>query len=392
MKKSKLISWWFLVLFSLLLSLASCTSSPSASQPAGTDESRLSSRIREKLDRIRGRLKNKQQNKAPRYKVAYSPALERDVNNLAGIEIPTEAVRQNGQARADAIRRRTERRKKIEEFLRDHPDEETPDYDISLKILKKLREANPDKQISGNWKEMLAYLPEFDWRDFEVKAPVQNQQECNSCWAFATISALNCSIDIQSSYAYSFNYVKKEDATETTVTHDEVSWYEPSTQVLLNCIGKKKGSCGGGWHGSAFNLLVGKGLPNWSEEYIAKVDDCVDSDEKIKALAWDYVNKPPDKTPSPELLKEALLEHGPLVVLVHINEDFLAYDGGIYDDDDNTTVNHAVLLMGWDDAEQAWLIQNSWGQEWGEDGMMWIAWNSNNIGQYAAWIEASFFD
>lgn len=47
-----------------------------------------------------------------------------------------------------------------------------------------------------------------------------------------------------------------------------------------------------------------------------------------------------------------------------------------------------VLLIGWDDEKGAWLVKNSWGEEWGEKGFGWIKYGSNNIGVFAAWIDA----
>jgi hypothetical protein len=72
-------------------------------------------------------------------------------------------------------------------------------------------------------------------------------------------------------------------------------------------------------------------------------------------------------------------------------------------------VNHVVLLIGWDDAKCAWIIQNTyteWGYQCGvpkgvyhqidgqlcpayEDrGYMYIGWGCNFIGERAAWVQA----
>jgi hypothetical protein len=161
-----------------------------------------------------------------------------------------------------------------------------------------------------------------------------------------------------------------------------------SEKALLDCIGRQKGSCSGGWHGSAFNHLVRFGAVG-GKAPVLEQGLCKERSSKDKGLTWDYVNYPPDKTPSVQQMKQALLEYGPLVVLVHVDDDFLAYKSGVFNKRQSRTVNHAVLLTGWDDAKRAWRIQNSWGKEWGEGGFMWIEWESNNIGQYAAWIETA---
>ena len=44
------------------------------------------------------------------------------------------------------------------------------------------------------------------------------------------------------------------------------------------------------------------------------------------------------------------------------------------------TTNHAVLLVGWDDAKKAWKSRTHGATSWGEKGFMWIAYGSNNIG------------
>ena len=58
------------------------------------------------------------------------------------------------------------------------------------------------------------------------------------------------------------------------------------------------------------------------------------------------------------------------------------YRRGVRRSTDNTDINHAILLVGWDDAKGAWLLKNSWGPAWGVDGFMWIDYGANRW----AWV------
>jgi cathepsin L len=98
--------------------------------------------------------------------------------------------------------------------------------------------------------------------------------------------------------------------------------------------------------------------------------------------------------PSKQEIKAALCQYGPLSVAVDADENFVAYAGGVFQgfasqpEDTKAQVNHAINIIGWDDGKGAWLIRNSWGDDWGEKGYMWIDYNSNNIGFAAAWVLA----
>ncbi|MFN8182348.1 MAG: C1 family peptidase [Bacteroidia bacterium] len=50
------------------------------------------------------------------------------------------------------------------------------------------------------------------------------------------------------------------------------------------------------------------------------------------------------------------------------------------------STNHAVVIIGWDDSKNAWLVRNSWGVYWGENGYAWVDYNTNNIGRRATWV------
>lgn len=256
----------------------------------------------------------------------------------------------------------------------------------------------------------------FDWREQLAVWPVMNQGKgCNTCWAVATAAAAAANMiknyrDGSNSWRYHFDPLKpgkKQAVIGPTMFSTQAG---PFVQDLLNCMPiKKEEICESGWHGTAFNFMVyEKGIPladfareeeegkratglirNRTYQPRAKFA-CNPTGEFVQGNAWDYVNSPPDKLPTVQQLKKALVDHGPIVTPIHYDECLAAYRGGVFNENDAGLINHVVLLIGWDDDQQAWLVKNSWGEEWGEKGYGWIKYGSNNIGVFAAWIEAPY--
>jgi len=75
-------------------------------------------------------------------------------------------------------------------------------------------------------------------------------------------------------------------------------------------------------------------------------------------------------------IKRELVQGGPLVMSFEPKEDFMYYKGGVYKSgaeqphQEWEQVDHAVLLIGFgqDQGANYWQLQNSWGNDWGEDG------------------------
>ncbi len=224
-------------------------------------------------------------------------------------------------------------------------------------------------------------MKSFDWRKAGKVTPVRQQGACGSCWSFSAYAA----------YESSYLIINKRSANG-------------SEQDLLDCAkadnGKDAGSCNGGLSWMAFQHIVrAGGLGEDKAPYKGKEGQCKSpSDRPIRAVTWGFVNPAVD-LPAVDELKAALCEHGVLSVSMRIvSEDFHDYKSGIYDEtvagpSDGT--GHAVALVGWDDTKDngkgkkgAWIVKNSWGTGWGEEGYVWMSYGSNLIGRTARWIEA----
>ncbi|KAJ7947071.1 Cysteine Protease [Quillaja saponaria] len=63
----------------------------------------------------------------------------------------------------------------------------------------------------------------------------------------------------------------------------------------------------------------------------------------------------------------------PVSVAIEVGDAFKNYQHGIYTGDCGTNLNHGVTVIGYGtskDGTKYWLIQNSWGKDWGEGGYM----------------------
>ncbi|XP_050361915.1 uncharacterized protein LOC126781132 [Nymphalis io] len=185
----------------------------------------------------------------------------------------------------------------------------------------------------------------FDWRDKGVVSAVKSQGQCGSCWAFSIIG------NVESAYAIKTN--------KSVVL---------SEQQLLDCD-KKCGGCDGGDTTMACEYLQQYGsITERSYPYEASNGRCKYNSNKVKVnvASCMAVNVTEDK------LAEKLISIGPLSIALDASA-LQTYHGGILTNDScsATDINHAVLLVGYGTDEAGikyWLVKNSWGTIFGEDG------------------------
>lgn len=107
--------------------------------------------------------------------------------------------------------------------------------------------------------------------------------------------------------------------------------------------------------------------------YTAVDGTCVADTSKGKVLVEEWFGTTPL---SPNELKAAIAER-PMSVSVHVGDTWRYYKTGVFADlDCPYEPNHAVMAVGYgveEDGQEYFLVRNSWGTGWGEEGYIKVA-------------------
>ncbi|THD18215.1 Secreted cathepsin L 2 [Fasciola hepatica] len=213
--------------------------------------------------------------------------------------------------------------------------------------------------IPFNMTEM-SYVPSsLDWRQKGLVREVKNQGHCGSCWAFSTTGALEG------------QYSKKRGKP-----------LEFSEQQLVDCGGSYGNhGCHGGSVERAFRYLEKYGCERGaSYPYYARDGRC-HFDQRLAAVwvkSYSTVHSGNEKK-----LKIMVASRGPVSVAVDADRGFQHYRSGIYQSHGCSSrhLNHAVLVVGYglERGSAYWIIKNSWGLRWGEQGYIRLARDRGNM-------------
>jgi len=215
-------------------------------------------------------------------------------------------------------------------------------------------------------------LPEsFSWGNVDginYLSEIRNQHVpvyCGSCWAHAATSSLTDRYTIQSGAV----------------------WPGPrmlSVQNVIDC--GDAGSCHGGWDSGVYEYAEEYGIPpETCNPYLAVDQECsryhqcftcwpgstpdsnCDEIDNYKRLFVEEHGRVSGRKD----MKAEIYARGPISCEIDATEALDAYTGGVYAEyNPSAQTNHLVSVVGWgvEDDVEYWIVRNSWGTPWGEDG------------------------
>lgn len=197
----------------------------------------------------------------------------------------------------------------------------------------------------------------FDWRDRDGEnwmTSVKDQGGCGSCWAFSAVGTVEAA----------FNIFNNDPDLDLDLSEQQL--VSDNGVCCLSC-----GNCYGGWPSEGLDYIKNTGIVNEAcFPYTASDLDCNlcgDWQNKVYKID-DYLFVFPNTT---EAYKQALMDYGPLSIGIDVSDMFFYYSDGIYEELEEinfTGLNHAIVLVGWNDTGGYWIAKNSWGPWWGTDG------------------------
>jgi cathepsin L len=201
----------------------------------------------------------------------------------------------------------------------------------------------------------------IDWRSKGAVTPVKDQGQCGSCWAFSTTGST--------------------EGAHAIATGQLVSLSE---QQLMDCSSAQGNQgCNGGLMDQAFEYIIANGgiCSEASYPYLGYDATCNTNCKKVATIK-SYTDVPSGV--ESDIFSEIV--KGPVSIAIEADQQsFQFYSSGIYSDPGcGTNLDHGVLIVGYSGAigkaNSYWIVKNSWGASWGDNGYIELAMGQNECG------------
>ncbi|KAF9591097.1 hypothetical protein IFM89_001441 [Coptis chinensis] len=204
-------------------------------------------------------------------------------------------------------------------------------------------------KINVEYEHAAAVPSSMDWRKKGAVTPIKDQGQCGSCWAFSTVASM-------------------EGITQLT-TGTLISLSE---QELVDCdVNGEDQGCEGGLMDDAFDFIVqNHGLATEGTYPYKAIDGTCDKKKEASHAANITGHEDVPANDEKALLKA--VANQPIAVAIDAGgSDFQFYSSGVFTGECGTQLDHGVTAVGYgtaSDGTKYWLVKNSWGTAWGENG------------------------
>jgi C1A family cysteine protease len=245
--------------------------------------------------------------------------------------------------------------------------------------------------------DSVAVPSSFDWRNYNGQdwmTSVKDQGGCGSCWAFSAVGIV-------------------EPAYNISTGNPNLDLDLSEEYLVSDCLTGQ--NCCGGWTGTALSFIRDSGISDEACFPYADGSSCTCSSSCGTNCTYRGSGQCSDRTcsnrcadwssrltriqsagsvaASVSSIKEALVEKGPLSVAMGILGGVGGHwDGDIYRCTDDSSINHGVVIAGYNDAGGYWIVKNSWGSSWNGDGYFKVGYGECAIEDYVYYAVASGLD
>lgn len=184
-----------------------------------------------------------------------------------------------------------------------------------------------------------------------------------------------------------------------------------SEQYILDC--GSSGGCNGDDNTNVLKWAKATGMPLTADygPYTASSGSCqIGTKTLYKLQDWGFADGANgDGVTSAASIKAAIMSYGCAGNAIAADDAFMNIKPGtVFQGSGSSSIDHDVALIGWDDArgsvtgsidprlahlptggKTAWILRNSWGASWVDNGYCWIEEGANLVGTEAVWAVAT---
>lgn len=237
----------------------------------------------------------------------------------------------------------------------------------------------------------------YDLRNEGRASSVPNQGAYGTCWAFAALGSAESGlieqfpgVSLSELHLAWFTYVGPEE--------EEFAWdvFRGEEPDPLNSGGNDGRAVGtmAAWKGPVFSETLPYDAEDVEESLRYAADYHLQDAYYLPNATYGY-HDPEATYASRQTIQQILMEEGAVSISYTAGDQVSNYNEETYAvyNDTYSSSDHAVLIVGWDDDfpkesfregerpenDGAWLIRNSWGTGWGDDGYFWLSYEDKTI-------------